>query len=217
MSSKTTVGVLAIQGSFDLHLASLERVGCEARRVRDASELAGLDGLIIPGGESTVMTGVTRTRGFFTELRARARGGLAMFGTCAGAILLGEGEGPPERLGVVPVVVKRNAYGRQVDSFSRELALEPFDRPFPGIFIRAPRVHLPGELPADLEILGHDGELRRRVSEDGEVQGASPVFLRHGRILLATFHPELTDDDRVHRYFVEECVLEGQGSPQTRR
>lgn len=186
-----TIGVLAVQGSFDLHLESLRRGGVEGREVRSPDDLAGLDGLIIPGGESTVMAGVTEESGLYEEIRAAATTGLPILGTCAGAILLGEGDEAPVRLGVVPVVVERNAYGRQIESFERDLSLEPFEEPFRAIFIRAPQIRLPSRhAQKGIEVLGRDGEY--------------PVLVRYRHILIATFHPELTDDTRMHRYFVEE-------------
>jgi 5'-phosphate synthase pdxT subunit len=186
------IGVLAIQGSFDLHAAALERAGIPARKVRRPEDLEGLLGIILPGGESTVLAGVSRDTGLFPRLRAAIAGGLPAFGTCAGAILLGQGESRPERLGLAPVTVVRNAYGRQAQSFEAELLLLPFERPFRGIFIRAPRIELPeNAAEQELEVLGW--------------RDRDPVLVRHRRILLATFHPELTSDLRLHRYFESLC------------
>jgi 5'-phosphate synthase pdxT subunit len=186
------VGVLAIQGSFDLHLRALGRLGVTGRRVRKPRDLAGLKALILPGGESTVMSLLARRSGLFEPLRELAAGGMPMLGTCAGAILLGRGEGPPPRLEAAPVRLLRNAYGSQVDSFTAELDLEPLSGPFHGVFIRAPiiaEVDDPGGAAGERpEVLG--------------AHGGHPVLVRAGRLLLATFHPELTDDLRLHQYFL---------------
>jgi 5'-phosphate synthase pdxT subunit len=189
--SAPAIGVLAIQGDFGLHLDSLRRIGIEGRKVRLPGDLDGLDGLIIPGGESTTMAKLARDYGLTDEMRRAGEGGMAMFGTCAGAILLGRGDGEPERLGLVPVTVRRNAYGRQRESFERPIPLR-IDGPgappreFTCVFIRAPKIDPPGD--PSVEILGKDGD--------------HPILLRRGRLLLATFHPELTDDPSIHRLFV---------------
>ncbi|MHC4392601.1 MAG: pyridoxal 5'-phosphate synthase glutaminase subunit PdxT [Planctomycetota bacterium] len=197
--SPPLVGVLAFQGSVGPHVEALRRVGASARRVRDPKDLIGLTHLVIPGGESTVIAQHLRERGLTKALRSRAEeGSLAFFGTCAGAILLGreapgelEQAGPqrqPERLGVASVSVRRNAYGRQIDSFRGPIDLsEPLDPtvPFPGVFIRAPRFE---ELPSSARVLGR---------ESGD-----PVLVLQGRVLLAAFHPELTQDPRIHRFFL---------------
>ena len=192
------IGVLALQGSFPLHLASLRKCGVRGRRVRKPGDLAGLRGLIIPGGESTTMEKLARRCGLFEALREAAGAGLPIFGTCAGAILRGRGAERPDRLELVDVEVRRNAYGRQVDSFSADLFLTPFDRPFHGVFIRAPIIEDPGTR-IEGEVLGK--------------HGGNPVLLRSGRMLLATFHPELTDDLRVHRFFLQICGIEGDAGP----
>ena len=184
-----SIGILAIQGSFPLHRRALESLGVEAREVRKPRDLEGIVGLIIPGGESTVMSLLAREYGVFEPIRELGRNGLPMFGTCAGAILLGRGEGPPQRLELAPVELLRNAYGSQVDSFTAALCLEPFEKPFHGVFIRAPKI---GRVDATAaRVLGqHEG---------------SPVLVESGNVLLSTFHPELTDDLRLHRYFLEKC------------
>ncbi len=186
-----TIGVLALQGDFALHFQSIERLGCSVRKVRLPADLAGLDGLILPGGESTTQVKLSKDYGLFDALRDAGRRGLAMFGTCAGAILLGKGAEPPERLVIVPVEVRRNAYGRQIDSFEKPIALEGIlGGPMRCVFIRAPKFD-PG-FPAEVEVLGRDGQ--------------DPILLRHGKCLLSAFHPELTDDLRVHRLFLEMCA-----------
>ena len=192
-------GVLAFQGSFAPHLAALERLGVDACPVKTAEALAACDRLVIPGGESTVMSKFLEETGLGAEIRRRAQAGsLALFGTCAGAILLGREPAPgadepveigrqPVRLGLADVDVRRNAYGRQIDSFTGALAGQgPLEGPIEGVFIRAPRF---ARLGPAVEILAK--------------YGGDPVLVRDGRCLLAAFHPELTQDLRVHRYFVE--------------
>jgi len=181
------IGVLAIQGDFREHADVLRRLGAEAVEVRKPEQLDGLDGLVIPGGESTAISRLIGIYGLEDALRRFAR---PVFGTCAGMILLDR-----EHLGLVDVGVRRNAYGRQVASFEADLELDGEDEPLRGIFIRAPRV---AEVGTGVEVLAeHDGE---------------PVLLRDGRFLVASFHPELTDDTRVHERFLEmvrEEVLAG--------
>jgi 5'-phosphate synthase pdxT subunit len=172
------IGVLAVQGNFREHIAAFRRLGVEAVEVRKPEELDGLDGLVIPGGESTAITRLMRLYGLEDAIR-RFQG--AIFGTCAGMILLGR-----DQLGLIDLEVERNAYGRQVASFEADLELEGEQEPLRGVFIRAPRVV---EAGPEVEVLA---EL------DGE-----PVLLRQGRFLVASFHPELTDDTRVHERFLE--------------
>ena len=172
------VGVLALQGNFREHAAVLRRLGAHPVEVRKAEQLEGLDGLIIPGGESTAITRLMRLYGLEEAVRRFAG---PVFGTCAGMILLGR-----EHLGLVDISVRRNAYGRQVSSFEAAVELAGEKEPLTGVFIRAPRVE---DVGADVEILA---EL------DGE-----PVLLRQGRFLVASFHPELTGDTRVHERFLE--------------
>jgi 5'-phosphate synthase pdxT subunit len=176
--TRPTIGVLALQGNFREHAAVLRRLGAEPVEVRLPEQLEGLDGLVIPGGESTAITRLMRLYGLEEAIR-RFRG--AIFGTCAGMILLDR-----EHLGLVDVAVDRNAYGRQVASFEADLDLDGDPEPLRGVFIRAPRVR---DVGSDVEVLAeHDGE---------------PVLLRQGRFLVASFHPELTDDTRVHERFLE--------------
>ena len=187
------IGVLAVQGSFDLHMAALASYGVAPVKIRYAHELNDVDGLIIPGGESTVMTGVSQELGLFEALREAGEQGLPIFGTCAGAILLGRGDEAPERLGLVPAQLERNAYGRQFESFERDLQLLPFEAPFRAVFIRAPKIQLPPR---------HEDSGLRVLSWESN----DPVLVRYRHYLLATFHPELTRDIRIHRYFVDEVV-----------
>jgi pyridoxal 5'-phosphate synthase pdxT subunit len=178
MHSTPRIGVLAVQGNFREHAAVLRRLGAEAVEVRKPEELDGLDGLIIPGGESTAIIRLMRLYGIEDAIR-RFRG--PVFGTCAGMILLDR-----DHLGLVDVLVNRNAYGRQVASFEADLDLAGEAEPLRGVFIRAPRVV---EAGPEVEVLAeHDGE---------------PVLLRDGRFLVASFHPELTDDTRVHKRFLQ--------------
>jgi len=186
------IGVLALQGSFSLHRRSVERAGVACREVRKPEHLEGLSGLIVPGGESTTIENLARRSGLFDAIRARGRAGWPIFGTCAGAILLGTGDERPLRWGLADVEALRNAYGTQIDSFVAELSLAPFSEPFHGVFIRAPRLRVAAGARG-VEVLGtHDGD---------------PVLVRAGRLLLTSFHPELTDDLRLHRYFLGLCGL----------
>jgi pyridoxal 5'-phosphate synthase pdxT subunit len=172
-----TIGVLALQGNFREHAAMLRSLGADVVEVRLPEELDGLDGLVIPGGESTAIMRLARLYGLEDAIR-RFRGGV--LGTCAGMILLDRAH-----LGLVDLDVDRNAYGRQVASFEADLALAGDDQPLRGVFIRAPRVRDAG--PGVAVLAEHDGE---------------PVLLRDGRYLVASFHPELTDDTRVHQRFL---------------
>lgn len=183
------VGVLALQGDFREHKEALRRLGVEAKEVRKPEHLGGLKALIVPGGESTTIGKLAREYGLEEAVRQRvAEGSLAVFGTCAGAIWLSrEILGYPEqpRLGVLDVAVERNAFGRQVESFEEEVEIKGLG-PFHGVFIRAPLFRRLGE---GVEVLG-------------ELQGL-PVLVRQGKVLASSFHPELTQDSRLHRYFLE--------------
>jgi 5'-phosphate synthase pdxT subunit len=170
--------VLAVQGNFREHAAMLRRLGAEAVEVRKPEQLKGLDGLVIPGGESTTFMRLMRLYGLDEAVREFTG---PVLGTCAGMIVLDR-----RHLGAVDIEVDRNAYGRQVASFEADLALAGDEEPLRGVFIRAPRVRDVGQ---DVEVLA---EL------DGE-----PVLLREGRFVVASFHPELTDDTRVHERFLE--------------
>jgi pyridoxal 5'-phosphate synthase pdxT subunit len=172
------VGVLAVQGNFREHAAMLRGLGADVVEVRLPEHLAGLDGLVIPGGESTAITRLIRLYGLEEGIRSFAA---PVFGTCAGMILLDR-----RHLGLLDLEVSRNAYGRQVASFEADLELAGDDEPLRGVFIRAPRA---AEVGPEVEVLA---EL------DGE-----PVLLRQGRVLVAAFHPELTDDTRVHERFLD--------------
>jgi 5'-phosphate synthase pdxT subunit len=178
MADPVRIGVLAVQGNFREHLKMLARLGVAGIEVRKPEKLEGLDGLIIPGGESTAIGRLIRLYGLEEAIRRFER---PMFGTCAGMILLARG-GPLEQM---DIAVERNAYGRQVASFEADLELEDEIVPLRGVFIRAPRVR---ETGSEVEVLAeHDGE---------------PVLLRQGRVLVASFHPELTEDTRLHERFL---------------
>ena len=172
------IGVLALQGAFREHARMLRGLGAEVVEVRLPEELQGLDGLVVPGGESTTIMRLAAIYGLDEAIREYRE---PIFGTCAGMIVLDR-----EHLGVADLVVERNAYGRQVRSFEADVELAGEERLLHGVFIRAPRIRDAG---ADVEVLG---EL------DGE-----PVLVRDGRLLLASFHPELTDDPRVHELFLD--------------
>ena len=184
------IGILAVQGDFREHAAALGRLGVEAVEVRKPEQLEDVDGLVIPGGESTAITRLIRIYGLEEALRSFER---PIFGTCAGMILLDR-----DHLGLADVGVERNAYGRQVSSFEADLRLLDGGEPLHGVFIRAPRVTALGE---DVEVLA---EL------DGE-----PVLLRDGRYLIASFHPELTGDTRVHELFLDMVREEAMASGGT--
>jgi pyridoxal 5'-phosphate synthase pdxT subunit len=177
VSRALRIGILAVQGNVREHAAVLRRLGAEPVEVRKPAQLAELDGLIIPGGESTAIGRLVRLYGLEEAIR-RFEG--PIFGTCAGMILLDR-----RHLGLLDLEVSRNAYGRQVASFEADLELEGEEEPLRGVFIRAPRVNDAGP---EVEVLA---EL------DGE-----PVLLRQGRLLVASFHPELTTDARVHERFL---------------
>jgi pyridoxal 5'-phosphate synthase pdxT subunit len=173
------VGVLAVQGNFREHAGMLRRLGADVVEVRKPAQLEGLDGLVVPGGESTTFMRLMRLYGLDEALRTFAG---PVFGTCAGMIVLDRGH-----LDLMDLEVDRNAYGRQVASFEADLRLAGDDKTLRGVFIRAPRVRDHG---ADVEVLA-------------ELEG-EPVLLRQGRFLVASFHPELTEDTRVHELFLDQ-------------
>lgn len=181
------IGVLAIQGDYAAHATALSETGAEPCEVRKPDELATLDGLILPGGESTTMLKFLEKRGFFAALEEFSKE-KPVFGTCAGAILLAREVRNPEQrsLGILDAVVERNAYGRQIDSTIVKAATELAGGPLEMVFIRAPRIASTG---AGVQILAR---------RDGD-----PVLVRQGSVMAATFHPELSDDRRVHQLFVE--------------
>jgi 5'-phosphate synthase pdxT subunit len=183
------IGVLALQGAFRAHELVLERLGAEAVQVRTRADLADVAGLVLPGGESTVMSLLMGSHGLRDALSEFVHGGLPILATCAGAILLAEDvlDGRPDQrsFGAIDLSVRRNGYGRQVDSFEADLRIKGDDAPFPGVFIRAPVIERAG------------GEVAVLARAEGP-GGATPVLCREGTIMVATFHPELTEDARVH-------------------
>jgi len=197
--SRPRVGVLALQGAFAAHQQRLQALGLEAPAVRTPADLVGLDGIVLPGGESTTMSHLLTTSGLFDELKGRLTDGLAVFGTCAGMILCATEviDARPDQRGfdLIDIAVRRNGYGRQLDSFEADLVIDGVpggepgadgEPPFHAVFIRAPLVERVGP---DVQVLAeHDGV---------------PVLVRDGRCTVAAFHPELTDDTRLHRAFVE--------------
>ncbi|MEW6744061.1 MAG: pyridoxal 5'-phosphate synthase glutaminase subunit PdxT [Planctomycetota bacterium] len=191
MVAVVRAGVLAVQGSFAPHAAAVRALGVEPRLVRRREHFEGLTHLVMPGGESTTFRHLMDLYGLIDPLVVAYRSGLKILATCAGAILLGrENHERPRRLGLLDAEVLRNAYGRQVDSFSADIGIPCLGGvPFHAIFIRAPKFLNPGP---EVEILARAGD--------------APVLLRQGRILAAAFHPELTDDRRLHRYFLENLA-----------
>ena len=181
------VGVLAIQGDYEAHKAMLERLGAEVALVRKPEQLDSIDAIIIPGGESSTFLNFLAEHGFLEKLRDFVRT-KPTFGTCAGAILLAkEVENPPQRsLGTLDIHIRRNAYGRQIDSSIREAKTKLGVNPLEMVFIRAPKITATGK---DVEVL---------ATEHGD-----PVLVRQGKIMAATFHPELSNDTRVHAEFLK--------------
>lgn len=187
------VGVLAIQGDYEAHKAVLERLGAEVTLVRKPEQLDGIDAIVIPGGESSTFLNFLSEHGFLEKLRDFVST-KPTFGTCAGAILLAkEVENPPQQsLGALDIRIRRNAYGRQIDSSIREAQTKLGEKPLEMVFIRAPRITATGQ---KVEVL---------ATKDGD-----PVLVREGRIMAATFHPELSNDTRVHEEFLK---LVGNGN-----
>ena len=182
-----TVGVLALQGDFAPHGAALARLGVSAREVRAPRDLHGLSHLVLPGGESTTLWHLLELFDLREAIVTRHRAGeLALFGTCAGAILLGRNDGErPPRLGLLDCTVTRNAYGTQLDSFTRALRVDALGRELDCVFIRAPKIRTIGP---GVEVLARDGD--------------DPILVRAPALLAATFHPELTSDSGVHALFL---------------
>jgi pyridoxal 5'-phosphate synthase pdxT subunit len=184
------IGILALQGDFREHAEAVRAIGAEPVLVRLPRDLVGVDALILPGGESTTMRKLVDRHGLREPIAALARGGAPVFGTCAGMILLADritdGDEPVLRL--LDVAVQRNAYGRQLDSFESDVEIpELGDEPMHGVFIRAPVVT---DVGAGVEVLARDGSGR-------------PIAVRQGKVLATAFHPELTDDRRMHRRLLE--------------
>jgi 5'-phosphate synthase pdxT subunit len=187
------VGVLALQGDVEAHVRILRDLGAEVREVRVPADLEGLDGLLIPGGESTVMTLGVEREGLAEPLRAFAAGGTPVFGTCAGMIMADR-----DHLGMLDIAVERNAFGRQVRSFEADLEVDGLDAPVHAVFIRAPWVREAGE---DVEVL---------AAVDGH-----PVAVRQDNVLAISFHPEIVGETRLHALFLSE-VERVRGGPAPR-
>jgi len=185
------IGVLASQGAFVEHIAILHQLGVETLPVRLPQELDGLDGLIIPGGESTSISKLMLDYNLVNEVKNLAKNGLSIFGTCAGMILLANeisDQNDVEPLGLMKIRVKRNAFGRQNESFETELSIPVLgEKPFPGVFIRAPIIE---QSNSNVEILA-------RLAD------GTSIAARQGKLLVSAFHPELTDDLRFHQYFLD--------------
>jgi pyridoxal 5'-phosphate synthase pdxT subunit len=180
-------GVLALQGDFEAHAAMLRGLGAEVRAVRRVADLAGLSGLVIPGGESTTLLNLMNDEPWFPALQDLHAGGGAVMGTCAGAILVAKRVTSPAQpsLGLIDATVARNAFGRQIDSFETTLEAPALGGRIPAVFIRAPRFT----------------EVGPKVSVLARYEG-EPVLVRQGRVLALTFHPELTGDRRLHEHFL---------------
>jgi 5'-phosphate synthase pdxT subunit len=188
------IGVLAIQGDFLEHREALDRLGVESVEIRLPRQLDDIDGLIIPGGESTTIVQLIDIYDFREPLRRKAKAGMPVWGTCAGMIVISDKltDHRPEPLGLMNIEVSRNAFGRQVDSFETDLEMRDLEGPpFRAVFIRAPVVNSVGE---GVRVLA-------------TVNGGRPVAVRQGKMLATSFHPELTDDSRVHELFVR--IVEG--------
>lgn len=187
------IGVLALQGAFEAHQRHLNALGLANMQVRGPGDLSLVDALVIPGGESTTMSKVAVLSGLEPVLRARIASGMPVFGTCAGLILLAtevrDGRSDQISLGALDLVIQRNGYGRQLDSFETDLDVNGLESPFHGIFIRAPKVLSMG--PAVEVLASYDGV---------------PVLMRQGTVIAASFHPELTDDHRIHAWFATHLV-----------
>ncbi|MGA0263200.1 MAG: pyridoxal 5'-phosphate synthase glutaminase subunit PdxT [Ilumatobacteraceae bacterium] len=188
------VGVLALQGAFASHRDALDAGGVDTILVRHPDDLLGLDGLVIPGGESTTISNLLVSSGLLDPIRAAIDSGLPVFGTCAGMILMAskivDGRDDQIHFDLLPMSVRRNAYGRQIDSFETDIDVAGFDVPFHAVFIRAPMIV---EVDDQVEVLATYGE--------------RPVLVRLNNRFASSFHPELTDDIRIHRLFVESLSV----------
>ena len=184
------VGVLALQGAFKLHVQALERLGVEAIEVRSLENFGASEALIIPGGESTTMSFLLESSGIFDSLQERSNNRMPILGTCAGMILLSskitDGRNDQKPLNLIDIEVRRNGYGRQIDSFESDLLIQGFNSSFRGVFIRAPLVE----------------NVSEKVEVLAEINGR-PVMCRQDSIIVTSFHPELADDDRIHAEFLE--------------
>ena len=184
------IGVLALQGDYEKHTRILKEINISCMEIRYPDQLNNIDGLIIPGGESTTMSFLIESSGIFDALRKSSDNGMPILGTCAGMILLSskiiDGRSDQKHLSLIDIETRRNGYGRQIDSFESDLSIEGFDGSFRGVFIRAPLVEKVG---SKVEVLS-------------QVNGR-PVMCKQGSVLVTSFHPELADDDRIHAEFLE--------------
>jgi 5'-phosphate synthase pdxT subunit len=190
--ARPRIGVLALQGAFDAHERVLASLGADTAQVRTPTDLAGVDALVMPGGESTTMSRLLGTADLYEPLAERLDAGMPVFGTCAGMILLAtevlDGRPDQRSFGKIDIAVRRNGYGRQIDSFEGDVTVDGLDHPFHAVFIRAPKVE---SYEADVDVLArYDGV---------------PVLARQGTVLVASFHPELSGDARLHSLFLEHA------------
>jgi 5'-phosphate synthase pdxT subunit len=189
VNARVLVGVLALQGAFDAHARRLAELGVESRLVKDIPDLDGLDGIILPGGESTTMSNLLVASGLGVVLTSRLHDGLPVFGTCAGMIMMAHtiNDGRPDQISLdaMDIKVRRNGYGRQNDSFEQDISISSLDTPFHALFIRAPIIESIG---SDVEVLASVGE--------------HPVLVRQAQAFASSFHPELVSDLRVHEIFL---------------
>jgi len=205
-NSRLLIGVLALQGAFAAHETVLHRLGARTRRVRTSDDLDDLDGLVIPGGESTTMSNLLVTSGMHRSLQRAIAEGLPVFGTCAGMILLAshirDGRDDQITLNAIDIDVRRNAYGRQVDSFETVLEVDGVDHPVPAVFIRAPAIEAHGPT---VEVLASTND--------------RPCLVRQKSVMASSFHPELTRDTSIHSIFLDvvHSVIDGKTSRSTRR
>lgn len=202
MPAAPRIGVLALQGAFAAHQQRFADLGLDAPAIRTAEQLGDVDALVIPGGESTTMSHLMWTNALFEPIAERIAGGMAVFGTCAGMIMCSSDvlDGRPDQrsFGALDLTVRRNGYGRQLASFEVDLDVEGLDAPFHAVFIRAPLVERIGD---DVEVLAeHDGV---------------PVLVRRGGCTVASFHPELTPDPRLHQLFVDTIRKSAVTTPQS--
>ena len=183
------VGVLALQGAFEAHQLALRDLGIDSVQVRTPTDLELVDALVMPGGESTTMSHLLLTSGLFDAIDARLKQGMPVFGTCAGMILLAkgvlDGRSDQRSFGAIDIDVKRNAYGRQIDSFETDISLVGLVEDFHAVFIRAPQIARIGD---DVTVLARHNE--------------NVVLARQGSVMVASFHPELTNDARIHSMFI---------------
>ena len=203
MNSGKKIGVLSLQGAFAEHIASLQELQVEALAIRLPRDLEGLDGLIIPGGESTVISQLMISYGLMGVIRRLAQGGFPIFGTCAGLILLAESalDLDIETIRAMDIKVRRNAFGRQIDSFETFLSVPALGEvPFPAVFIRAPIIV---ETAPGVETLAR-------------LPDGTPVAARQGNLLVSAFHPELTSDLRFHAYFLDIASQRAYSQVETR-